>query len=139
MTRNEARQKVMQMLYATNYHDASERGVILQDMIQETTSTMTEDEKTLNAPAISFIEETYLGTLEHLDEIDEIISSKLRNWTIDRVAKVDLSILRLAIYELKYTQDVPQKVVINEAIEIAKEYSTEKSNKFINGVLGAIV
>ncbi|WP_127016879.1 transcription antitermination factor NusB [Anoxybacter fermentans] len=75
--------------------------------------------------------------IENLEEIDSKIEQFSKDWRIDRMAKVDLCILRMAIAEMLYIDDVADSVAINEALEIAKEYSTEKSAKFINGILGA--
>lgn len=72
-------------------------------------------------------------------EINEIISSHLKGYTIDRLYKIDLAIITLAVIELKFIKENPIEVVINEAVELAKKYSTEKSPKFINGVLADIV
>lgn len=85
-----------------------------------------------------FLEDLVEGTSQHIEVIDDIISQHLERWTIDRLAKVDLNILRIGTYELIYKDDVPDNVVINEAIEIGKKYGDEKSGKFINGVLNKI-
>ncbi|MBE6022408.1 MAG: transcription antitermination factor NusB [Cellulosilyticum sp.] len=134
MTRRNAREIVMQMLYEGNFHDETERERIIYDTIKE----MDQEEKKNNKAVISFMESLYFGVYEHLNEIDVVIEKHATNWSFSRIAKVDLSILRLAIYELKYT-DVPQKVAVNEAVEIAKIFSTEKSPKFINGILGSVI
>ena len=86
----------------------------------------------------AFIETLVKGVCGHSAELDEKITSYLRDWSLSRVAKVDLAILRLAFYELLYIKDVPETVVINEAVEMAKRYSTDKSGAFVNGVLGAL-
>lgn len=75
----------------------------------------------------------------HYTEINDLISSKLKGYTIDRLYKIDLAILIVAIIELNYIKENPKEVVINEAVELAKKYSTEKSPKFINGVLADIL
>ncbi len=75
----------------------------------------------------------------HYNEINEIISSKLKGYTIERLQKIDLAIIILATIELKFIRQTPKEVVINEAVELAKKYSTEKSPKFINGLLADIV
>lgn len=85
-----------------------------------------------------FLTDLVNGVNRHHAEIDKIITAHLQKWTIDRLANVDRTILRLAVYELKYRQDIPQNVVLNEAIEIAKMYSDEESSRFINGVLDKI-
>ena len=134
MTRRNAREIVMQLLYETNFHGEEERERILYDYLRD----MDAEEKRKNKAVIGFLEALYFGTLSHLEEIDATIAENTTNWSFERIAKVDLSILRLAIYEMKYT-DVPQKVAVNEAVEIAKIYSTEKSPKFVNGVLGSVI
>ncbi|MCX7793637.1 MAG: transcription antitermination factor NusB [Thermodesulfovibrionales bacterium] len=86
----------------------------------------------------TFAEELLYGTLKHIKEIDDIISSVSEHWTVERMAAVDRNILRLATYELLYRPDIPAPVTINEAIEIAKRYSSEDSPSFINGILDRI-
>lgn len=75
--------------------------------------------------------------IEKKDELDESVSPHLKNWTLDRLLKTDRIILRMATYELKYT-DTPEKVIFNEAVEIAKVYSDDDHYKFINGVLSSL-
>ena len=78
------------------------------------------------------------GVLSHVTELDEKISAASVNWSLERIAKVDLTILRLATYEILYEDDVPGSVAINEAVELANRYSEPSSGRFINGVLGSI-
>lgn len=78
------------------------------------------------------------GVWQHKDEIDALIIKSATNWTLDRMAVVDRNILRSAIYEMLYEEEIPPKVTINEALDIAKKYSTEKSSAFINGILDKI-
>ena len=85
-----------------------------------------------------FAEELVRGTVANLESIDEMISSTVANWTMDRLTAVDRAILRFAAYEFMYLPDVPPKVTIDEAIEIAKAYGTVESGRFINGVLDKI-
>ena len=75
---------------------------------------------------------------EYKDEFDKMIIKRLKNWELRRIAVIDKVILRLALAEILYFEDIPPEVSINEAIELAKKYSTEKSSKFINGILDAI-
>ena len=77
-------------------------------------------------------------TIEHLPAVDEIIAGASKNWRLDRMARVDRNILRLAACELKYVVDVPVKVVINEAVELAKRFGTAESPAFVNGILDRI-
>ena len=79
------------------------------------------------------------GTWENLVQCDELIGSSTIKWQFARLSPVDKSILRLSVYQLKFCSDIPPKVVINEAIELAKKYSTDKSPGFVNGVLDAVL
>ena len=78
------------------------------------------------------------GTRRHVEEIDALIRSVAEHWTLERMATVDRNVLRMAIFELQHT-DTPVGVIINEAVELAKQYSTEESGRFVNGMLGRIV
>lgn len=83
----------------------------------------------------AFAEELIHGVIENIEQVDQEIKSHAANWTFERIAKVDLSVLRLAIYELLYRRDIPPIVSINEAIELGKIYSNPDSKRFINGIL----
>ncbi|MCP4161325.1 MAG: transcription antitermination factor NusB [Deltaproteobacteria bacterium] len=87
---------------------------------------------------INFAKLLAVGTVENISYIDESIKKNIRNWDFDRLSKVDLAILRTAIFEIVFQEDVPVGVSINEAIEIAKSFGTDDSYKFINGVLDNI-
>lgn len=84
-----------------------------------------------------FVENIVYGTCNNLKDIDEKIKKYSKGWKIDRFAKIDLAILRIGVYELNYT-DTPLGVIINEAVELAKTYGTEKSGAFVNGLLSSI-
>ncbi len=79
------------------------------------------------------------GIKNHRVEIDEVIKNCAPEWPIDKISKVDLIILRIAVFELMYSEDAPDKVVIDEAVELAKEFGGDTSSKFVNGVLGTVV
>lgn len=93
----------------------------------------------ISAPNRKYIKEIVSGVVEKEEEINDLIKAKLKNWTIERISKVNLSILQLAVYEILYLEDIPCKVSANEAVKLAKKYGTEESGSFINGVLGAII
>lgn len=78
------------------------------------------------------------GTLEHWDEINTVIQGQLRNWSFDRLGKVDLSLLRISVFQMLFVKDIPPKVVIDEAIDISKKFSSDESYRFINGVLDGL-
>lgn len=87
---------------------------------------------------IDYIKRVSEDLIMHLPEIDQLIDENLQGWAMRRLAKVDKVILRLAVYEFLYREDIPREVSINEAVDIAKNYSSEDSPKFINGILGSI-
>ncbi len=85
-----------------------------------------------------YVRRTLCGIVENIDTIDDMIRSHLINWDFDRLSKIDLSVLRLAVYEMKYSEDVPGKVAINEAIELVKKYNDHKAGVFVNGLLDRV-
>lgn len=96
--------------------------------------------ETLGWEDSEFVVKTANGVFSNLESIDELIVPKLKKgWTINRLSKVTLALLRLAIYELKFNDDIPQKVAVNEAIELCKAYAGEEDASFLNGVLGAVI
>lgn len=86
----------------------------------------------------AYAEEIVKGIAEHQAELDEMIAAHATGWALDRIARVDLSILRVCVYELLYRPDVPRSAAINEAVELAKTFGEEKSYSFVNGILGTI-
>jgi N utilization substance protein B len=99
--------------------------------------------QTLEGPQESeqraFVRELVLGTLEHVEEADALISPLLQGWTIDRLPTLDRLVLRMSVYEMTYHRDTPRAVVINEAVELAKKFSTDDSGRYVNGVLANAV
>lgn len=89
--------------------------------------------------AMEFITKILKTFAKNYEQINEIISTHLKGYTVERLYKIDLAIIMLAVVELKFIKETPKEVVINEAVELAKKYSTEKSPRFINGVLADIV
>jgi N utilization substance protein B len=94
--------------------------------------------KKTNGDHIKFARELVSGTLNHLDEIDSVVQEAAEHWKMERMAAVDRNILRCAVYEILYRKDIPPAVTINEALEIAKKYSSLESSSFINGLLDKI-
>ncbi|MBC7087255.1 MAG: transcription antitermination factor NusB [Tissierellales bacterium] len=88
---------------------------------------------------VDYLEESAYGIIDNLDTIDKSIEEYTEGWSIERLPRVDLAILRVAFYEIVYRDDIPTEVAINEAIEIAKKYSAPDAFKYINGVLGSFV
>ena len=101
-------------------------------------SSNDEDFSDADIESLTFIKDVLKNFAEHYAEINELISKNLKGYTLDRVNKIDLAIITEAIIELKYI-NTPKEVIINEAVELSKKYSTDKSPKFINGFLASIV
>lgn len=129
MSRKIAREVTMQALYQielNGYTSFEEiQGFVIESAIKES-----ED---------AYVRSVINLCLEHKKEIDDEISQYLKNWKLDRLSKVDLSILRLAMIEIRYMEDIPVNVSINEAVNLAKKFSDEDASSYINGVLGSAV
>ena len=126
--RRNAREGVLQALYAQLFSE-DEPILILNRVLD------TYPERKKNSEFISLL---FHCVLDHADWADDIIKSRLQNWEFDRVAQVDLVLLRMGICEIFYMDDIPPKVSISEMVEISKVYSTEESSGFINGILDAV-
>ncbi len=126
MSRHTAREHLFKMIFQREFHDEAELLTVFDDYYEKISDESPND--------IQFIKDGIKGVLTHKELIDEQIHQFAVGWTVERLAKVDIAILRLAIYELNFS-DVPKKVVVNEAVEIAKEFSTDDSPSFINGIL----
>lgn len=98
-----------------------------------------EEDENIGEAEKSFIEKIVTGVKTNIEEIDKIIFSKISGRSMDRVFKIDLAILRIAVYELLYNKDLSYKVVVNEAVEIAKKYGKDNSHSFINGILREVI
>ena len=97
------------------------------------------ERSTLSEEDALFSDRLYEGVRAHMEEIDAEIGTHAADWSIGRIAKVDLSILRIAVYEILYERSIPVGATVNEAVELAKEFGGEKSAGFINGILGAVI
>lgn len=131
-SRRKARILAFQALYAWEASRSS-----LEDLLKFTWLEPSKLEQ-LEDDTIAFTQLMIAGTLENIDEIDATIKLHLSHWPFERLKKVDLAILRMGTYSLLYQKDIPPQITIDEAIEIAKEFGSEDSYKFINGVLDGI-
>jgi len=136
MKRRLARELAIQCLYNMAMNEVTPQESI--DMVLEEASTERETPVPPGdlAEIKPYVTELVVGTHARLQEIDRSLEGYLKGWKVERLSRVDLQILRLAVYEMLYQEDVPPKVAINEAIELAKWFGTEDSGKFVNGVLG---
>ncbi len=147
MTRRELREHTFLLLFRKDFHDAEEMEEQLSlyfDGVE-----INEDEegsatryRFLTLPEGTDAEEVkkrFYDICSHRDEIDEVLSSAASGWKLGRIGKVELALLRMAVYEMRYDDETPEKVAINEAVELAKKYGADASSGFINGVLAKLV
>ena len=127
-TRRHARELALQALYALDINPAEPRRFL----------TTFWEHNPSPAEVRGYAGQLVEGVMTRRHELDLLIKSKAQHWALSRMARVDLNLIRLAVYELLYRNDVPKKVIINEAIEIAKKYGSEDSPAFVNGVLDEI-
>lgn len=128
--RRQVRERVLQGLYA---HALS------GDDAEHVLTTLIRPAFADEAPYLRFAEKLFLRTLDARTEADDLITRHTDNWELDRLALTDRLVLRMAIAELLHFEDIPPKVTLNEALEVAKAFSTEKSGAFVNGVLDAVL
>lgn len=130
MGRREMREHIFKLLFLREFNKAEE--------MPEQIKLYFDEMEDLGPDQQTYMENKYDRIQEHLEEIDRILNEKSTGWKTKRMSKVDLNILRLAVFEMKYDEDVPVKVAINEAVEISKVFGGEDSASFINGILGKV-
>ena len=129
MGRKKAREGAMSLVYKMEMNDEFSKD--MEDLYMNNFDYSREEE--------DYIYDASEKIRENIETIDQYIVDNLKGWKLDRLAKVDLSVLRIAIYEILYREDIPMEVSVNEAIETVKKYSAEESYKFVNGVLGGVI
>jgi transcription antitermination protein NusB len=130
--RHQARKRAVDLLF-----EAEARGLSPVQVVDVRTALA--EAKRDVAPLHPYTQTAARGVGEHLAHIDDLISSHLQGWTLDRLPAVDRAILRVAVWELLYAEDVPEPVAVDEAVQLAKELSTDESPGFVNGVLGQVM
>lgn len=131
MKRSAIREAAFKLIYSFEIQEP--------ENLEEQIELYLECEEITDKEAKEYIVDAINGIKKHIDEINNLIEKNLKaDWTIERISKVDFSILKLAIYEIKY-KEIPYKVAINEALEISKKYGEEASKNFINGILASVV
>ena len=133
MSRTTARELALKIVFEFSFQDEDAKTLYERyiESQEEINSVDEEDEK--------FILDLIEGIKTNLTSIDEKIKAHLKDWNIERVSKIDLAILRLAIYEITYREDIPFKVSVNEAVELSKQFGVDSSPSFVNGVLAEII
>lgn len=130
MNRSELREHVFKMLFQIEFNNASDMNENMKFYFESLGEVADKDKE--------YIQKKYEGVSARLDEIDKLLNDAAKGWKTSRMNKVDLAILRLAVYEMLWDEDVPQGVAINEAVELAKGFGGDHSASFVNGVLGKL-
>lgn len=130
MGRREQREHIFKLLFMMQFNSEEE--------MSEQVSLYFDNLEDLDEKDREYMKEKYAHVLDKLGEIDELLNEYSRGWKTKRMSRVDLTALRLAVYEMKFDSDVPVGVAINEAVELAKRFGGEDSGSFINGILGKI-
>ena len=138
MSRKIAREVAFKIIFSNEFEQDSLKELI-ENIVSDNELIETTNKNDISSEDKKYIEQVVLGIAEKKEELDEKIKTYLKGWTMDRISKTDLAILRLAVYEMLYREDIPCKVSINEAIELAKAFCEESSPAFINGVLAGVV
>ena len=130
MSRREQREQIFKILFGVEFHSADE--------LEEQIGLYMEDLGDIRKKDADYMTGKVRSIVEHMDEIDGMINQASKNWKTTRMAKAELSILRLAAYEIKYEEDIPVSVSINEAVELAKAYGSDQGPAFVNGILSGL-
>lgn len=130
MNRRELRESIFQLLFMTEFNPSEEMGE-QKELYLDGIENLQENDQ-------AYIQEKFEKIRDKIPEIDELLNKASKGWKTSRMGKVDLTILRLASYEVLFDEDVPGKVAINEAVELAKKFGGDESPAFINGVLGKV-
>ena len=132
MSRREIREHIFKLLFLLEFYkgeELNEQAERYLDEVEEAVPTEAE---------AAYIRERFHKVEEKIEELDQLLTSASTGWKLNRMSKVDLAIMRLAVYEMKYDEDVPVKVAINEAVELAKKFGGDESPAFVNGILAKL-
>lgn len=132
MGKREQREQVFALLFRVEFNAP-------QDMPEQVKLFLEDSEKMMNDKDASFISGRYDAITARMEELDQAINDRMDGWDITRIGKVELTILRIAVYEILFDEDVPDSVAINEAVELAKKYGQESSGGFVNAILAKFV
>ena len=128
MGRREQREQIFKLLFRVEFNKKEEMPEQLQLFFEEAEKPVSEEDRL-------YISDKYEKIMDKLSQIDELLNEKAQKWSTDRMGKVELTIMRLAVYEIRYDEDIPTSVAINEAVELAKKFGQKESGSFVNGIL----
>lgn len=141
MKRSQIREQIFKLLFRVEFNKAEDMGEQVELFMENPTLDNDEDDYsdvTFTESEEAYILSKYDDIMSHLSELDEVIDNTSKGWKSDRVGKVELTILRLAIYEIKFDDDIPASVAIDQAVELAKKFGRDESYAFVNGILANV-
>ena len=133
--RTRAREIALQLLFQYEWNSDYNIEQVLKEYVNGLLAGKPED----NDYTLDFARRCINGVLEHKEEVDALLTRYARKWSVDRMSKVDRNILRLGIYEIVFAPDIPGRVAVNEAVELAKRFGTDESGAFVNGILDSVL
>lgn len=139
MTRRQLRESIFKALFRIEFNDREEQMEQLEFHLQELAERKKSKTFSVEEEDLEYIRQKTMDIFQHLEEIDTIIEEKVEGWNLNRIGKAELTILRLAVYEIRLDENVPSKTAINEAVELTKQYCGEEAKGFINAILGQLV
>ncbi|MCL1859073.1 MAG: transcription antitermination factor NusB [Oscillospiraceae bacterium] len=151
MSRRKAREIVLCLVFEKDYYRDCSCEKLYKDLFEDSGISIGEisgsfgesenNNKTdnINKADENYIKNTFFGIFENIEQIDNIVSCSTIGWEYNRISKISMALLRISVYEILYTEDIPDSVAINEAVELSKRYDDPDAYTFINGVLGAVV
>ncbi|MBP5384636.1 MAG: transcription antitermination factor NusB [Lachnospiraceae bacterium] len=140
MTRAQIREDIFKLLFRIEFNSIEDMPAQIQHFFEDPQTEDDEEEKSHRIPEddVQYMKRKYENIVSRIPELDALIDSAAKGWKSSRLGKVDLTILRLAVYEMKYDEDIPVGVAINEAVELAKKFGQDESPSFINGILAKL-
>lgn len=132
MSRREIREQIFKILFREEFYDSQERDDQLELALEELSESGADEKQ------YAYISEKVRSIAAHTEEIDALVNASAEKWKTTRMGKAELAIIRLAVYEMKYEEDIPVSVSINEAVELAKLYGDKQGAAFVNGVLAKL-
>jgi len=150
MSRRNAREIVLCLVFEKDYYRDLSCEKLYDDLFENNyiaeiynsfgeNEKESEKEKILNKADEEYLKNTFIKIFEHIEHIDDVISNSTIGWEYNRISKISMALLRIAVYEILYADDIPASVAINEAVELSKRYDDSEAYTFVNGVLGAVV
>lgn len=142
MSRKQAREIALHLIFEMGFFEFNAEQILENRLDKSVFKSISEEvdlyKNMMSKKQLVYIKSVVNGVAKHVDEFDEIIEKNAKGWSVKRISRITKAVLRLALYEMKYMNEVPVGVAINEAVELAKKYETKDTGSFVNGILGTV-